>query len=265
MPSFLPKMRRAACPLRCTTLPSAIFFQGSAGSSKARNSFFLKPDSAAVHVFIHTARIRSLGSSDCSFGSVCGVADMGPVTRPPLLLGSMVAGILVENGGARAPCAGTAFRLRPGGRRLHDSARSYVHPSSFLSASVAAVSRHQLLGHRCQLLVGLAHRGEFRILPETTAIWGLLPGAAPAMMVMADAYGADARLVAFIPNMSCSHGRSRSFHYCPFSGFTHRRLRPQRLRSGLRRSAHCLLLKRWASFLAGSLWGLFPAFRREYC
>src|SRR5258707_12210422 len=38
----------------------------------------------------------------------------------------------------------------------------------------------------------------FRILPETTAIWGLLPGAASAMMVMADAYGADARLVAFM-------------------------------------------------------------------
>jgi membrane AbrB-like protein len=39
---------------------------------------------------------------------------------------------------------------------------------------------------------------KFRILPETTAIWGLLPGAAPTMMVMADAYGADARLVAFM-------------------------------------------------------------------
>jgi membrane AbrB-like protein len=38
----------------------------------------------------------------------------------------------------------------------------------------------------------------FRILPETTAIWGLLPGAASALMVMADAYGADARLVAFM-------------------------------------------------------------------
>src|SRR5258707_1703231 len=38
----------------------------------------------------------------------------------------------------------------------------------------------------------------FRILPETTAIWGLLAGGASAMMVMADAYGADARLVAFM-------------------------------------------------------------------
>ena len=37
MPSFLPKMPRAACPPKCTTLPSTIFFQGSAGLSKARN------------------------------------------------------------------------------------------------------------------------------------------------------------------------------------------------------------------------------------
>jgi membrane AbrB-like protein len=38
----------------------------------------------------------------------------------------------------------------------------------------------------------------WRILPGTTAIWGLSPGAATAMMVMADAYGADIRLVAFM-------------------------------------------------------------------
>ncbi|WP_349536715.1 AbrB family transcriptional regulator [Bradyrhizobium canariense] len=32
----------------------------------------------------------------------------------------------------------------------------------------------------------------------TTAVWGLLPGAAPVMILMAEAYGADAPLVAFI-------------------------------------------------------------------
>jgi hypothetical protein len=36
------------------------------------------------------------------------------------------------------------------------------------------------------------------IVPGTTAIWGMLPGAATIMMVMAEAYGADARLVAFM-------------------------------------------------------------------
>ncbi len=38
----------------------------------------------------------------------------------------------------------------------------------------------------------------FRIVPGTTAVWGMLPGAATVMMVMAEAYGADFRLVAFM-------------------------------------------------------------------
>ncbi len=37
-----------------------------------------------------------------------------------------------------------------------------------------------------------------RILQDTTAVWGLLPGAAPVMILMAEAYGADAELVAFM-------------------------------------------------------------------
>lgn len=37
-----------------------------------------------------------------------------------------------------------------------------------------------------------------RVLPGSTAVWGSMPGAATAMIVMADAYGADARLVAFM-------------------------------------------------------------------
>jgi hypothetical protein len=38
----------------------------------------------------------------------------------------------------------------------------------------------------------------FNILPGSTAIWGLLPGAASAMVMMAEDYGADFRLVAFM-------------------------------------------------------------------
>jgi membrane AbrB-like protein len=37
-----------------------------------------------------------------------------------------------------------------------------------------------------------------RIVPGTTAVWGMLPGAATIMMVMAEAHGADFRLVAFM-------------------------------------------------------------------
>jgi membrane AbrB-like protein len=38
----------------------------------------------------------------------------------------------------------------------------------------------------------------FRIIPGTTAVWGMLPGAATVMMLMAEAYGVDSRLVAFM-------------------------------------------------------------------
>ena len=37
-----------------------------------------------------------------------------------------------------------------------------------------------------------------QVLPGTTAIWGLAPGAASAMVLMSEAYGADPRLVAFM-------------------------------------------------------------------
>jgi membrane AbrB-like protein len=37
-----------------------------------------------------------------------------------------------------------------------------------------------------------------RVLPGTTAVWGSAPGGASVMMIMAGAFGADARLVAFM-------------------------------------------------------------------
>jgi uncharacterized protein len=37
-----------------------------------------------------------------------------------------------------------------------------------------------------------------RILPGSTAVWGAFPGAATAMVLMAEGYGADVRLVAFM-------------------------------------------------------------------
>ena len=45
----------------------------------------------------------------------------------------------------------------------------------------------------------------WRVLPGTTAVWGSSPGAASAMIVMADAFGADLRLVAFMQylRMAC--------------------------------------------------------------
>jgi uncharacterized protein len=40
--------------------------------------------------------------------------------------------------------------------------------------------------------------GRLRIIPGSTAVWGMLPGAATVMMLMAREYGADFRLVAFM-------------------------------------------------------------------
>jgi membrane AbrB-like protein len=39
---------------------------------------------------------------------------------------------------------------------------------------------------------------KLRVFPDTPPIWGLLPGAASTMMIMADSFGTDGRLVAFM-------------------------------------------------------------------
>jgi membrane AbrB-like protein len=113
------------------------------------------------------------------------------------LLGSMLAGILVENGeaGILVPQLPFGFAQAVVGcmiARVLTSTiiHSFLHEwPLFLGISFLVIVASCLLGWLIS---------RFRILPETTAIWGLLPGAAPAMMVMADAYGADARLVAFM-------------------------------------------------------------------
>ena len=114
-----------------------------------------------------------------------------------LLLGSMIAGILVENGGAGILVPQLPFGFAQAiigcmiARVLTSTIiHSFLHEwPLFLGISFLVIVASCLLGWLIS---------RFRILPETTAIWGLLPGAAPAMMVMADAYGADARLVAFM-------------------------------------------------------------------
>lgn len=57
----------------------------------------------------------------------------------------------------------------------------------FLAATLVLIAASTLLGW------WLMKR---RVMPGTTALWGMSPGAASAMVVMAEHYGADARLVA---------------------------------------------------------------------
>ncbi|MCA0276604.1 MAG: AbrB family transcriptional regulator [Proteobacteria bacterium] len=59
----------------------------------------------------------------------------------------------------------------------------------FLGSAIATVVASSFLGWFISRL---------KVLPGTTAVWGSAPGAATAMVLMADAFGADARLVAFM-------------------------------------------------------------------
>ncbi|WP_114239599.1 AbrB family transcriptional regulator [Dyella sp. C9] len=69
---------------------------------------------------------------------------------------------------------------------LHEAMREWP---LFLGAVTSVIAVSVALGWL------LARR---RVLPGTTAIWGSFPGAATAMALMAEAFGADVRLVAFM-------------------------------------------------------------------
>ena len=114
-----------------------------------------------------------------------------------LLLGAMVAAILVEtNGGALKVPRLPYYAAQAVIGCLIARAITPVIVATFLkewpvflAVITAVILASSLLGW-CL--------GRFGVLPGTTAIWGLSPGAAPVMMLMAEAFGADARLVAFM-------------------------------------------------------------------
>lgn len=114
-----------------------------------------------------------------------------------LMLGPMIAGILMENGGARLRVPKFPFNVA--------QAILGCMIARILTLDIIHSFEKQwmlFLGIGLLVIVASCSLGwvisKLRILPETTAIWGLLPGAASAMMIMADAYGADARLVAIM-------------------------------------------------------------------
>jgi len=59
----------------------------------------------------------------------------------------------------------------------------------FIGAVISTVAASSFLGWMIS---------RWRVLPGSTAVWGSAPGAATAMVLMAEAFGADARLVAFM-------------------------------------------------------------------
>ncbi len=114
-----------------------------------------------------------------------------------VLLGCMFAAILMSTRGAALMIPRPFFALAQGvvGCLMARSLQPDVLNSMgqnwpiFIGVSLAVFSASVVLGWF------FMRRG---IFPGSTAVWGLAPGAAAAMVVMAEAYGADVRLVAFM-------------------------------------------------------------------
>lgn len=114
-----------------------------------------------------------------------------------LLIGPMLAAVAAGalGAGLRVPAAAFAAAQTMVGLLVGSSIEPAVLASFadiwpiLLFAVLATVAASSFLGY-------LVSR--WRILPGTTAVWGSAPGAATAMVLMAGAFGADQRLVAFM-------------------------------------------------------------------
>jgi membrane AbrB-like protein len=114
-----------------------------------------------------------------------------------LLIGPMLAAILAGTNGATVRVPRQLFGSAQAvvGCLVAASISGDIFPvfykewPLFLGAVVATVAASSLLGWLIS---------RWRILPGTTAVWGSSPGAATAMVLMAGAFGADQRLVAFM-------------------------------------------------------------------
>ena len=113
------------------------------------------------------------------------------------LLGPMIAGIVVAINGATIGVPGAAFRVAQAiiGAMIASSFTRGILASFlddwalFLGVTLACVALSGVIGWAiCR----------WRVLPGTAGIWGSTPGAASAMVVMAEEFGADVRLVAFM-------------------------------------------------------------------
>ena len=114
-----------------------------------------------------------------------------------VLLGCMAAGISVSIKLGQLTISKPLFAVAQGvlgclmAESMQPEALIHVlaHWPLFLGVNLLVISAGGLLGW------WLVRR---RVLPGTTALWGIAPGAASAMVLMAESYGADIRLVAFM-------------------------------------------------------------------
>jgi membrane AbrB-like protein len=114
-----------------------------------------------------------------------------------VLLGCMVAGIFISIQWGSLHVPKPLFAVAQGvlgclmAQSMQPAALSNVlaHWPVFLGINLLVIVAGGLLGW------WLVRR---KVLPGTTALWGIAPGAASAMVLMAERYGADMRLVAFM-------------------------------------------------------------------
>jgi membrane AbrB-like protein len=114
-----------------------------------------------------------------------------------VLLGCMAAAMLVSAVELEVRMQGWLFVAAQGvvgcliARSLKTSILAEISADwpLFLVSTISVIGASSLLGWI------LMRR---QVLPGTTAVWGLAPGAATAMILMADSFGADMRLVAFM-------------------------------------------------------------------
>ncbi len=112
-----------------------------------------------------------------------------------LLLGSIAAAALLASFGGRVRIPAWSFVLA-------ESVVGCLIAKAIGSASITEMVRQRpvfLSGVLAVMAFGAALgvlMARWKVLPGTTAIWGSSPGGATAMVLMAEAYGADIRLVA---------------------------------------------------------------------
>ena len=109
-----------------------------------------------------------------------------------LLLGPLVAAILVQMAGGAVKVPSTAMAAA-------QAVIGCLVARSITPAIVGGFASHwPVLLAVVAISIGASagigwSMSRLRIVSGTTAVWGMLPGAAPMMMVMAEAYGADFR------------------------------------------------------------------------
>jgi membrane AbrB-like protein len=114
-----------------------------------------------------------------------------------LLLGPMIMGVVLGAGESDVRIPGPAFTLA---QAVIGCLMARALPASIF---VELADRWPIYVLGIGSVIGVAAGlgillTRLRVLPGTTAIWGSAPGASTAMILMADAFGADTRLVAFM-------------------------------------------------------------------